>query len=1169
MDSYQSLFDNALEGKPVEQGETDYHSFFSNVLEAGKAAFNTRLFPDVGMENVTPKTTLGEAANMEYEGMALPGTLARKAAETISPEGSKEELFRLPGTSPIPGLGDMVKPTVAGGAEFAGNILAPSAIGLTEGLMQEAGTRLPRTSPEVPKLQRPFDVETTLESPTNYQEVFNKEVIPTGPPIKGYSPEINQLSEEFAAKYGRNNHLKNQLGVWAHEWAADPKEAAKSIDDIVERNTNTKGTVGGWFPDKQVADMFKTEIKEKLSDLIPTYQEEFDKTVGSYYPDSSLEELSKQQKSGELDKYRLDNPRVREDGYGIGTSYETLPEPGPNQTVYRAVPLNYSGAIKPGQFITASEGYATEHGELHKKNLLNENPSLKEGYKIISASIPKKELVVMGGNELIWFPKRFADSSETGSALIPNVKGLRDQFAAKMDISGQYNELQHEKAQFVGDLAEKDFKDSLNTQSIFKDLTPAENRAVAYVAEGGTIPEPYLKDPQMKEVVDLIQHPNEKVLGAVEKWKAHFATKAAEGQDLFDPRTSYAPLILNPPSSTFKVESGRVDKATGNTPFARERMLDTKADYLNAGHTEKFRLSSEEMNVYNKSVNQAIAQHNFTNLVLKMKDVNGEPFSYPKKVKDKDGKLVPNKKLPPVVKNGAELSPLLKDVYLTPDVYKRLQFLKGLEKPGSIGRAYDQAGALMKSIELGLSLFHYMTLTESAVALGAVNPVRIITDVVNSFKVGGASMLRPELTADALKHNLGLDPSENKDIETGVINRMTDNISRSLNAVIDYSLKKLGGREKGVLYPDIEAFRKALFPAIKLEAALNFSLWKAYQPALKLYAYEINVAIALKKFPGIAPDVVKRQVADVVNSYMGTQVMRLVFDDPRIVRSLSRVFMAADWTLSNVRIPASLVNEDVKGNLGRKAYARMAALFLMSTYAASVINKKIQGEPDWALGNWSNDKGHKFDLFLYRDEDGMAYYATINKGFVEIFRWMTNPLEEGAHKANPAGTTVVEQTSKHSLTGFDLQFNRPTTIDKEFPYIHPEGRLKALGKKFTPFTLGNGSFMGMLPVSKAISITNLKAELERALYQEDDKKIDELREIAGNNGITDSKFNKILNSISYTISGREKLEGKGGSGHTANYANAMTGFKLRALNEAGAAKLQSLLDRLKNDRQKD
>jgi hypothetical protein len=159
--------------------------------------------------------------------------------------------------------------------------------------------------------------------------------------------------------------------------------------------------------------------------------------------------------------------------------------------------------------------------------------------------------------------------------------------------------------------------------------------------------------------------------------------------------------------------------------------------------------------------------------------------------------------------------------------------------------------------------------------------------------------------------------------------------------------------------------------------------------------------------------------------------------------------LALDWTASNLRIPLSLPDPSVKGFVARRAYFKMALLFMGVTEAGNYINHKIQ-EGEGKFTN-QNDPGHKFDMWLYKDDKGMNHYATVNKGFVEAFRWLSNPVQEAAHKLNPFIQIMFEQMSGHSVGGYDLDFAKPGN------------RVKSITDKVKPFSMGNASLIGRSP----------------------------------------------------------------------------------------------------------
>lgn len=180
------------------------------------------------------------------------------------------------------------------------------------------------------------------------------------------------------------------------------------------------------------------ENKAKVQVGIPTTPQEMEASVKSYgntfgvdtskplkpYEPSSKPNAPEMEGKGLIEpldpKFRLDNPRVHSDAYGIGTEYETPIPKGDTVTVYRSVPIDSSSNLVPGDYVTLSKKYALDHVQLQKDlGSLVENPALLKGSKIISQEIPKTELEVYGANELKWKPQN-----------LPTIDELRGQLGA-------------------------------------------------------------------------------------------------------------------------------------------------------------------------------------------------------------------------------------------------------------------------------------------------------------------------------------------------------------------------------------------------------------------------------------------------------------------------------------------------------------------------------------------------------------------------------------------------------------------------------------------------------------------------------------------------------------------------------------------------------------------
>lgn len=697
-------------------------------------------------------------------------------------------------------------------------------------------------------------------------------------------------------------------------------------------------------------------------------------------------------------------------------------------------------------------------------------------------------------------------SSESGQVSLPTKESL-EAYSNKFDISGQYDPVQAAKAEHFGTIAAKSFQDSIDIKNIDSKLTNPESEAMHYVAENSPISSKTTPD-----VAALVMKPSPAMLEALAKYKPWAQEKANELKAVpgFSEREQYAPHILNQPSQALATSQGRV---TGSTPFTKQRVLENLAEAENQGYSRKFDRFGDTLTAYSNSVNKAVAEQRFANGLKDMKDSTGNPIAYPKDSRDK----------PLQFKDGASLSPLLKDYVFSPEAYEQMRFMKGLETPNNVMRALEKTNAVMKKSELALGLFHYMTLTEGGLSLG-VNPLKLYNTLQEASKVGGAAFVRPELTKDFLQHNGVI--SAPTEIKEGLIKDVADQLDKG----ITYAAGKLGASQT-----ESTIANNLAKPAIALENMLDKSLWHMYQPALKLLAYEHNVAVALSKPENakLPIDEVKRQVADTVNNFLGGQPWELLMNNPNYVKALKQGFLSADWTTSNIRVPLGLADANVKGQTTRRAYWKLGLMFLGMTELGTMLNKKIQGEKDWQLGSAGNDVNHKFDMFMYRDKAGMSHYAAVNKAFTEPYKYFTDPIKAIMHKLAPGIQTTIEQGTGHTSTGYDLKFQKPGN------------RAKTIASKFVPFIASGSSFAGTWPMSQGISITGLKEGLTTAVYKDDQKAIDQLRQTAIKNGLG-GKFNKILANVKYEVKGTEKyeLKKKNTPGALSQYTKAMMGFNL-------------------------
>lgn len=279
-------------------------------------------------------------------------------------------------------------------------------------------------------------------------------------------PALRKLASEGGeTALGLNVQSIKKMGVDKAEDVAEfalKGNPALAGDSVITPGSNTRAM---WEKAAKVKDAAGSDIGSILGRLD-------DLGAKTEIPGGAFtaEGVVAERQAGKMDRYLLTNPRVRNDAYGIGTEFEVVEPAGDLITVYRAVPKGES-IIKPGEYVTLSPKYAQEHLDLHMKGVVNENPALRQGGNIISMQLPKSDLAVMAGNELVWAPAILPSS-------VPPSRGI------PMDIAQEiYNQIAAAR-QSIQELAPRmgETVTSQYTKAIddFLDLATAPNSQLTF-----------------------------------------------------------------------------------------------------------------------------------------------------------------------------------------------------------------------------------------------------------------------------------------------------------------------------------------------------------------------------------------------------------------------------------------------------------------------------------------------------------------------------------------------------------------------------------------------------------------------------------------------------------------------------------------------------------------
>ena len=467
---------------------------------------------------------------------------------------------------------------------------------------------------------------------------------------------------------------------------------------------------------------------------------------------------------------------------------------------------------------------------------------------------------------------------------------------------------------------------------------------------------------------------------------------------------------------------------------------------------------------------------------------------------------------------GGWIAPRGISVAVHPEAYAAVKAMFGKPYHGKIGTAIDYFNAVAKKTALSISLFHHIALSESAGAIG--KPVLgMLTAPVKALK--GYKMLRdPAYYAEPLK--AGLQVGSTGDLNLTKINRMLNTAVRKTRKV-----------------PVIRTGMKAIRGFNRL---WDKALWDYYHNGLKMYYYYATKERILRNNPKMNPKLISEEVAKIMNDGFGGQAWDRMLMNPKVIQVLRRVFLAPDWTISNIRIAyralesgkatetlakttgktSEMAKElgqraSVRGQIGRKYAFNMALQYFL---VIEGLNYAFTGH-----STFENDPGHKWHIKLPTKFGKKNIYVTPFKQAREPFRYIFDAIESVenlpeeayppkilAYKLSPFIHTVTEQLTGATTTGWKKPWvaRYPgQEIDKKQAWGE---RALSVGEKFIPFAARRvipGVSRDPLPVGYAglpmpVSTGMYKGKFIRlyrkAILTDDRRVMRELRESARDNG---------------------------------------------------------------------
>ena len=233
-------------------------------------------------------------------------------------------------------------------------------------------------------------------------------------------------------------------------------------------------------------------------------------------------------------------------------------------------------------------------------------------------------------------------------------------------------------------------------------------------------------------------------------------------------------------------------------------------------------------------------------------------------------------------------------------------------------------------------------------------------------------------------------------------------------------------------------------------------------------------------------DTIKDDVARIINDSFGGQEWESHFWLSPKGRQVARwTFLAPDWTLSNARIagrPVFQVGNKTVRRIGLKYWMNMAFVLGASHIGLQALAYSLAGDEDKGDHRfpWQNEVGHKFDIDVtplmrkmpWRDKESkQRYYIHFGKQAREVLGWIMDPIRTAGVKMSPAVQAALEQLTGHSAgSGFPMEWKRGEYEDYNPSILDTAPlRIKAVAKKFTPFSLRGNNFAFAAPMSKGMT----------------------------------------------------------------------------------------------------
>ena len=371
-----------------------------------------------------------------------------------------------------------------------------------------------------------------------------------------------------------------------------------------------------------------------------------------------------------------------------------------------------------------------------------------------------------------------------------------------------------------------------------------------------------------------------------------------------------------------------------------------------------------------------------------------------------------------------------------PDIIDPLEVVLGSRFEHWTVAAYEAINGTLKKLQLSISLFHHLALSETGVAqIGIFKTLKIINPWSMAWRgfLKGDSLAweKTDVVKDGLAHGLQLGASE--DINVEKIQGALDNFVRRAENI-----------------PGVGNVAAAL---PKLLASFNEkwdrALWDWLHDGFKILGYEQQISNLDPNLSAEELTKQKNEIAAFINDSFGGQNWDLLMTTPKTRQVMGWFLLSPDWLTSTMRQFGSLFGIGAAHKETRKKRIKTGAIFWVKAglyfglgmNALNCLNRKSdykknpklypEGEPGWPdCTMYGNTIGNQTYLFSGRNKDGTEKYIRWGKQFREFpellyddtgFSPVTAAKKKLFSKASPLVQEFSVLATNKSLSGFTMR----------------------------------------------------------------------------------------------------------------------------------------------------